>query len=384
MLDLGTLKIGVTVDSDKATTELEGLKKDTEQTQSKFSTFGETLKSGFKTACVAAAAAIASVGAAFVDVAKKAVDAYSDLEQAQGATTLLFKDFADDVEQNAQLAATNYQMNATDYLNYINGVSGALASGLNNDMGLVAEYGDLVISTAADIASAYGYTVNETMDKLSSIAMGNYQALDTLTAGAFAGTKAGLEELAATASEALGVALDPTNYADVITALNWYNESMGIAGNAAEEAANTIAGTKATMQASWENMLAGLGDESADLDILTSNLIDSVINYLGQIVPRIGLIATNLVQQIPELVSQAGQALTSALPSAIGEPLQQILDTIGQDLTTMGAALTATFQEAVNWVQSLFSALEQNEDVQEAIANIMAAVDLFKASFAEL
>ena len=73
--------------------------------------------------------------------------------------------------------------------------------------------------------------------------------MDSLTQGAFAGTKQGLEDLSKYASEGLGEALDPSNFDDVVTALQYFAKEQGFAGQAAEEASHTIQGSYATMTA---------------------------------------------------------------------------------------------------------------------------------------
>lgn len=251
MLDLGTLRINMSVaGADKAKTQLQEVNTETKNVSSSADkggksaeSFGQKLKQAFTVAAVVEGAK------AIVGAVKSCVDAFGDLEQSQGGAQALFKDGFDQIEQYAAKSASSVQLTTNDYYNFANSISGALSRSLDGDMNAVADAANSAITYASDAAAVLGTTTDDMMGKLVSVANGNYETLDSLTQGAFAGTKQGLEDLTKYASEGLGQALDPSNFDDVITALQYYSKEQGFAGQAAEEASHTIQGSYATMSA---------------------------------------------------------------------------------------------------------------------------------------
>ena len=98
------------------------------------------------------------------------------------------------------------------------------------------------------------------------------------------------------------------------------------------------------MKAAWQNWLAGLGNENADMGALSQQLADSIGTALKNILPRVKVIAQSVVKAIPSLFS---------------------------DLVTL---LPEPFQNAINAIGSVFNGLgEIFKPVQSAIAPLIAA-----------
>ena len=81
------------------------------------------------------------------------------------------------------------------------------------------------------------------------------------------------------------------------------------------EASTTITGSANAMKAAWANFLVGLADEEADFETLMDNLVTSVTTYLGNLIPRIKILAPRLIRGISEIATHVG----AELPSLIGE-----------------------------------------------------------------
>lgn len=251
MLDLGTLRINMSVaGADKAKTQLQEVNNETKNVSSSSAKGGKSVETfGSKMRAAFSPAAIVAGAAAIVGSVKSCVSAFGDLEQSQGGAQALFKDGFDQIEQYAAKSANSVQLTSNEYYNFANSISGALSRSLDGDMDAVADAANSAITYASDAAAVLGTTTDDMMGKLVSVANGNYETLDSLTQGAFAGTKQGLEDLTKYASEGLGEALDPSNFDDVVTALQYFAEEQGFAGQAAEEASHTIQGSYATMTA---------------------------------------------------------------------------------------------------------------------------------------
>ena len=360
-LDLGTLNIKLKVNgADSAKKDLSSVENSVDSIEGKSSKLTSGMgKLGTALKGALAAGAVIEGAKAIANGIQACVDAYAEYEQAAGASNLIFgDDVFNQVSQSAQDAAANFQLSSTEYMSFANKVSGALSRGLDGDMQAVASYSEKVIGVAADVASAYGSTTSECMDRITSIANGNYETLDTLTAGAFAGTKAGLEDLITYASEGLGQSLDASNFADVATALEYYTQQAGIAGNASEEASRTISGSMATMQASWQNFLSALGTgDSSQVQAALNSLITSFGNVASNIVPVIGnILSTVWTEILPNLSSLISQ-LTAFISENGASILSSILSTLAQGAVQIIASLPALFLSILQMLLQLLASL---------------------------
>lgn len=155
----------------------------------------------------------------------------------------------------------------------------------------------------------------------------NYTMLDNLKLG-YGGTQAEMARLI-NDSGVLGDTMEVTaktvnqvSFDKVIEAIHVVQERMGITGTTAKEAAETIEGSVNSAKAAWENLVAGLGNENADLDRLVTNLIDSVETAAGNIVPRIVQIISGMGEAfslaVPKFEQIGGQLINSLLRGLSG------------------------------------------------------------------
>ena len=164
-----------------------------------------------------------------------------------------------------------------------------------------------------------------------SLARGNYAMLDQLKLG-YGGTKEELKRLLVNAEKLTGIKYDPSNFADVIQAIHVVQEDMAITGTTALEAATTIEGSTSMMKAAWTNWLVGLGNTEADIGQLTDQLVDTVIVAASNVIPRIGIILSTLVDTIaskaPEIAQKLKDGLIALLPDSVREPVENAINTI--------------------------------------------------------
>ncbi len=86
----------------------------------------------------------------------------------------------------------------------------------------------------------------------------------------YGGTKSELQRLIKDTSEMtdiqekLGITVDSSSlsFDNIVNAISVMQEKLGISGNAAREASNTVQGSANSMKAAWDNLMIGLADDS--------------------------------------------------------------------------------------------------------------------------
>ena len=342
------------------------------------SRMGGALKSGADTAwnaissmsgkAVGALKGVATVGlagvgtavAALAGVGKSALDAYATYEQAVGGVDTLFKDASGTVQKYAAEAYRTAGVSANEYMTQVTSFSASLISSLGGDTAKAAELGNTAMIDMSDNANKMGTDIESIQQTYQSLARGNYAMLDNLKLG-YGGTKSEMERLIQDANkvkQANGEMGDLSidKFSDVVQAIHIMQQQMGITGTTAKEAATTIEGSVGMMKAAWQNWLAELGKDNADINGLTKQLVDSVGTVIQNVGPRIAQIITGITAALPQLFSSLG----STLPALVMQILPPVLGALGQLgtmlltsattwITTSLPQLLAQFQ---SWVTS--------------------------------
>jgi len=278
--------------------------------------------SGLGSLALKAGSAIAAgLGAGIAAIGKFAFDAYGEYEQLQGGAELMFGDGYDFIADRAANAYKTVQMSQNDYLRQVNGFAVGLRESLGGDSQAAALLADRIVTAEADIVSATGNSAEAVQNAFAGVMKGNYTMLDNLGLGITA-TKEGMQEVIDKMNEVNGTSYSIDNLADVQSALIDYVEYVGMAGYASMEGATTIQGSVASMKGAWENFLAGLADPDADLGALAGNLVGTVTNAAGTIVPAfvraVAGAATELPGAIAELAPVLADGITQAIATAMG------------------------------------------------------------------
>jgi phage-related protein len=116
-------------------------------------------------------------GAALVKLGKDSFDAASDLQQSTGAIDAVFGDWAVDVEQNAQKAATAVGLSASQYENSM-AVIGAQLHNAGMAHGEMTDKATDLIQKGADMAAIFGGTATDAVDALSSALKGEMDPIE--------------------------------------------------------------------------------------------------------------------------------------------------------------------------------------------------------------
>lgn len=350
------------------------------------SAIGSKFKSGADTAwnaissmsgkAVGALKGVATVGlagvgtavAALAGVGKSALDAYATYEQAVGGVDTLFKDASGTVQKYAAEAYRTAGVSANEYMTQVTSFSASLISSLGGDTAKAAELGNTAMVDMSDNANKMGTDIESIQQTYQSLARGNYAMLDNLKLG-YGGTKSEMERLIQDANkvkQANGEMGDLSidKFSDVVQAIHIMQQEMGISGISAEEAAElvasgamtqeeafarmgttakeaatTIEGSVGMMKAAWQNWLAELGKDNADIKGLTTQLVDSIGTVIQNVGPRIAQIITGITAALPQLFSSLG----STLPALVMQILPPVLGALGQ----LGTMLLAS---ATTWI----------------------------------
>lgn len=278
---------------------------------------GDGIKNKLGAAAKVGVAAVAALGTATVAIGKTALDAYSNYEQLVGGIDTLFKASSGKMQQYAANAYQTAGVSANRYMEISTSFAAALVSSLGGNTEAAADMANTAITDMSDNANKMGTSLETVQEAYMSLSRGNYEMLDSLKLG-YGGTKSELERLLSDAekfSAAQGQVRDFSvdSYSDIVEAIHIVQDEMGITGTTAEEAATTIEGSVNMAKAAWDNWLAGLGNEDADMGALTDQLMQSVVTAGENIIPRIGQIVSTLVQTVVQYAPQLGQEIMNGL-----------------------------------------------------------------------
>ena len=315
------------------------------------STFGKlkgVIAGAFSTAAVAA-------------FGKAALDAYANYEQLAGGIETLFKDASGTVMKYADNAYKTSGLSANRYMEQVTSFSASLLQSLGGDTQKAAQYADRAVIDMSDNANKMGSSMQSIQDAYQGFAKQNYTMLDNLKLG-YGGTKGEMERLIADANrvkQANGEMADLSidSFADVTEAIHIIQTEMGIAGATAEEAEGTISGSVGAMSAAWDNWVTGLGNDNADMKVLTDQLVETVITAAGNVIPRIGEIlgtlGETLKEQAPVVVDKFLTAISEHLPPGMSQVFNDAVDGAKEAISDMQGKIDPmlqTVKELAPWV----------------------------------
>ncbi|OJG31469.1 hypothetical protein RT42_GL000684 [Enterococcus cecorum DSM 20682 = ATCC 43198] len=292
---------------------------------------------------VTAAIAAAGIGSMFA----KSISEGAALEQSLGGIETLFKSSADTVKNYANQAYRTAGVSANKYMENVTSFSASLISSLGGDTAKAAELANTAMVDMSDNANKMGTDMESITQTYQSLARGNYAMLDNLKLG-YGGTKSEMERLMADAEKLTGEHYTVGDFADTVKAIHAVQESLGITGTTAKEAATTLSGSLASMKAAFSDVLGKL---SLGQDIVPSlnALADTTATFLfGNFIPMIGNILKGLPTAITTFISAAIPQMTAGL--------QSVFSDIGVDIDFSG--LTSKFSGIITAIQPIINGLK--------------------------
>lgn len=352
---------------------------------------GDGIKNKLGVAAKAGVAAVAAVGTATVAIGKTALDAYSNYEQLVGGIDTLFKASSGKMQQYAANAYQTAGVSANRYMEISTSFAAALVSSLGGNTEAAADMANTAIMDMSDNANKMGTSLETVQEAYMSLSRGNYEMLDSLKLG-YGGTKSELERLLSDAekfSAAQGKVRDFSvdSYSDIVEAIHIVQDEMGITGTTAEEAATTIEGSVNMAKAAWENWLAGLGNEDADMEGLTDQLVGSVVTAGENIIPRVGQIMTTIGQTVADYAPNVGRylriALISVLPEAVQGPMRDAFAGVDKVVGKLESVFNDNLKPAADAADSVFSAISSGVKTFGDNVNdlVLPAIDMLSPAF---
>lgn len=349
------------------------------------------IKNKLGAAAKAGVAAAAAVGTATVAIGKTALDAYSNYEQLVGGIDTLFKASSGKMQQYAANAYQTAGVSANRYMEISTSFAAALISSLGGNTEAAADMANTAITDMSDNANKMGTSLETVQEAYMSLSRGNYEMLDSLKLG-YGGTKSELERLLSDAEEfsaAQGKVRDFSvdSYSDIVEAIHVVQDEMGITGTTAEEAATTIEGSVNMAKASWENWLAGLGNENADMEVLTDQLVGSVATAGENIIPRVGQIMATLGQTVADYAPGVGlylrDALINVLPEAVQGPMRDAFAGVDKVVGKLAGVFNDNLKPAADAADSVFSAISSGIKTFGDNVNdlVLPAIDTLSPAF---
>lgn len=282
----------------------------------------------------------AVIGAALVTTAvglgTLAIKSFAQYEQLVGGVETMFKKNSKEVMAYAENAYKTAGMSANKYMETVTGFSASLLQSLDGDTKKASDYANRAVIDMSDNANKMGTSIESIQMAYQGFAKQNYTMLDNLKLG-YGGTKEEMQRLIKDASKMkdvqkkLGITVDENSmsFGNIVNALSVMQDHMGIAGTTAKEANTTIEGSANQMKAAWSNLLTAFAG-GGDVDKAMKNLADSVAIFLGNLIPRIKIVAQSLGKAFAKSLVPAVIKGLSKLGDAVPllRPITSILSTI--------------------------------------------------------
>ena len=303
--------------------------------------------------------AVKSVGSAFVDIGKQAMDSYGEYEQLVGGVNTLFGENGKKVQEYANNAYKTAGLSANQYMETVTSFSASMIASLNGDTAKASEVSNRAIIDMSDNVNKMGTSMESIQNAYQGFAKQNYTMLDNLKLG-YGGTKTEMQRLIQDASKMtdvqkeLGVTIDANDmsFANIANAISVVQKNMGIAGATSAEASTTMQGSVSAMKSSWQNLVTGIADENANMEQLVGNLVESIIGTNGE-----GGIIANFLPRIEEIINSIGPLLQMLGEQLIPQVIEVASGLIGSIIQTLSDNILVIINAGENILLSLLDGI---------------------------
>lgn len=335
-----------------------------------FSTLASGVKNGLTTVAKVGAAAVTAGVAGVTALTKMGVEAYAQYEQLTGGVETLFGTSSNTVMQYAENAYKTSGLSANAYMETVTSFSASLIQSLDGDTAKAAKVADMAITDMSDNANKMGTDIGMIQNAYNGFAKGNFTMLDNLKLG-YGGTKEEMQRLLDKAGEISGIEYDISSFSDISEAIHVIQQDMEISGisyeeamakvasgemtmkeamdamgTTAREAATTIEGSLNMMKGAWQNLVVGMADSNANMEVLINNFVEST-----------AIAAQNLLPRIEQTLVGIGQLITALAP-VIAAALPTLVESVLPALLAAGVSLVASIVNGVvTALPALYSAL---------------------------
>lgn len=336
---------------------------------------------GKLTGAIIAAITTAGLGAAL----GKTLTEGAALEQSIGGVETLFKGSASQVTAAADQAFRTAGVSANNYMEQVTSFSATLLQGLGGDTAAAAGYADKAIVQMSDNANKMGTDMSAIQYAYQGFAKDNYTMLDNLKLG-YGGTQSEMARLindSGVLGDSVKVTADTVKdvpFSSIIDAIGVIQDNLGITGTTAEEAATTLSGSFASMQAAASNVMAHL-TLGRDVGPALQGLAQTVTTFLaGNLLPAIGNILSALVLQVipvgTQMLQSLGAGLAQGVPNFLAQALPMVLQFTETLRTNFGNIVDAGIDLLLNLAQGIANGLPTLiEYVPQIVTNIAGLIN---------
>lgn len=336
---------------------------------------------GKLTGAIIAAITTAGLGAAL----GKTLTEGAALEQSIGGVETLFKGSASQVTAAADQAFRTAGVSANNYMEQVTSFSATLLQGLGGDTAAAAGYADKAIVQMSDNANKMGTDMSAIQYAYQGFAKDNYTMLDNLKLG-YGGTQSEMARLindSGVLGDSVKVTADTVKdvpFSSIIDAIGVIQDNLGITGTTAEEAATTLSGSFASMQAAASNVMANL-TLGRDVGPALQGLAQTVTTFLaGNLLPAIGNILSALVLQVipvgTQMLQSLGAGLAQGVPNFLAQALPMVLQFTETLRTNFGNIVDAGIDLLLNLAQGIANGLPTLiEYVPQIVTNIAGLIN---------
>ena len=364
-----------------------------------FSTLASGVKTGLTTVAKVGAAAVTAGVAGVTALTKMGVEGYAQYEQLVGGVETLFKESGNAVMKYAENAYKTSGLSSNAYMETVTSFSASLIKSLDGDTAKAAKVADMAITDMSDNANKMGTSIDMIQNAYNGFAKGNFTMLDNLKLG-YGGTQEEMKKLLKDAEKISGIKYDISSFSDISEAIHViqqdleisgisYEEAMArvasgeltmaeataLMGTTAREAATTIEGSLSMMKGAWENLVVGMADGNADMELLINNFVESTATA-----------AQNLIPRIEQTLAGIGELITGLAP-VIADALPQLVETVLPSLLEAAVSLVGSLIAAApELVSSFVSAVSQfvTEKIPEMFPGLAASVEVLKGYFTDI
>ena len=307
------------------------------------------------------------------------------LEQSIGGVETLFKSSASQVTAAADQAFRTAGVSANNYMEQVTSFSATLLQGLGGDTAAAAGYADKAIVQMSDNANKMGTDMSAIQYAYQGFAKDNYTMLDNLKLG-YGGTQSEMARLindSGVLGDSVKVTADTVKdvpFSSIIDAIGVIQDNLGITGTTAEEAATTLSGSFASMQAAASNVMANL-TLGRDVGPALQGLAQTVTTFLaGNLLPAIGNILSALVLQVipvgTQMLQSLGAGLAQGVPNFLAQALPMVLQFTETLRTNFGNIVDAGIDLLLNLAQGIANGLPTLiEYVPQIVTNIAGLIN---------
>ena len=353
------------------------------------STLTSGVGKGLATVAKAGTAAVSAGVAGVAALTKMGVEGYAQYEQLVGGVDTLFKESGALVKAYAENAYMTSGMSANAYMETVTSFSASLIQSLDGDTAKAAEVADMAITDMSDNANKMGTSIEMIQNAYNGFAKGNFTMLDNLKLG-YGGTKEEMQRLIDDANkvkvangEMADLSID--SFADVSEAIHLMQEEMGIANATANEAATTIEGSLGMMKAAWENLVVGMADSEANMEVLIDNFVESTATAAKNLLPRIEQTLVGIGEVIERLAPVIGEAIprlvAQVLPTMLSAGISLIAGLVSGIVSSAPGLFTAMKQAIFIALTEVFGLSEKSASsfVETLDGLVRDVVEFFKA-----